>query len=73
MNRVVTSKHAWWLVPVLSLIGSGLFGYFAGDKQTSNRITALESKREVDNEHLKHVEEKVDKIYDKLLDWEHAK
>lgn len=79
MNPRLT-KHGWWLIPVLSILGTGAASYLSADKSTAVRLNALEQhnvskdkQRDEDNEHLKHVEEKVDKIYDKLLDWEHNK
>jgi len=72
--------HGWWLIPVLSLLGTGVATYLSTDKSTAVRLNALEQQtvahekqRTEDNDHMRHVEEKVDKIYDKLLDWEHSK
>lgn len=71
---MVPAAHVqkWWIPLVVagaSLLASGWSAYNHNDKQTSNRLTAVETKQADDRETLKHVSEQVDKIYDKVAKW----
>lgn len=69
----VLRKYSSWIVPFLIAGGSMVAAYFHNDKVLAERVTVVETQQKNDDASIHRVEAKVDKVYDKLIEWERAK
>jgi hypothetical protein len=64
----------WWaeIVAAALLSGAGvLYMTFAqNDRIDAQRLSVVETKQKLDADKVDHIQDRVDKIYDKLLEWE---
>jgi CHASE1-domain containing sensor protein len=69
---VVPTKRDWVpvLIPImlalLSLVITGFISYNRTDKQVEHRVTVIETKQDYNDIRLERIENKVDKILDKV-------
>jgi hypothetical protein len=64
----------WYTEVVVMAILSGLgvlyMTYSSNDRVDAQRISVVETTQKAQGEKVDHIQDRVDKIYDKLLDWE---
>jgi hypothetical protein len=74
MLRARPNNLPWWIELVvaasLTLLGTIYVEYTKNDRLDAERLTIVETKVKSQDEKVDHIQSQVDKIYDKLLDWE---
>lgn len=69
MSAYIPAKLTEWLVPFILVALSAFAAYSHNDKDISNRLTAVETQQRSDAPRLQRIEDKLDKVVDKIVGW----